>query len=279
VLATAPKWQRLGIEAYEAFTNVFFLDRIERVSGGDTLGETFRSLQLRARDGQLTEQDYQFMKEHMPLEGREAEFEGPQTYKLVTTRAARDARNNEELERELERQTPSITIEAFNSGPVAAAADDEEMGNLPNELHLCLGARVMVSRNLCVAHGLCNGTIGIVQDIIVNSKGVAEAVVLKVRRATPTQDGYRGPLFRESAAGVNPATEALVAINRRESEIWNGNDMEQRSQFPLMLAWALTSIAAETPTQGHRTLLKDQRSSLCTGSPQGTGSHFGACCH
>jgi len=88
----------LGIEAYEAFTNVFFLDVIERVSGGDAAGEAFRTVQLRARDGELTEDDYAFMKQHMLLEGREAEFLGPQTYKLVTTQAARDARNNEEFE-------------------------------------------------------------------------------------------------------------------------------------------------------------------------------------
>ena len=72
MLSTAPKWPRLGIKAYEAFTNVFFLDRIERVSGGDELGAAFRTLQLRARDGELTAKDYQFLKEHMSIDGREA---------------------------------------------------------------------------------------------------------------------------------------------------------------------------------------------------------------
>ena len=245
LLSSAPKWQRLGIEAYEKFTCVFFLDRIERVSGGDALGERFRSLQLRARDGALDEGDYRFMKEHMMLAGREDEFAGPQTYKLVTTQNARDERNNEEFEAALECGTPSITIPALNSGPVAMAADDEDMGNLPNELHLCLGARVMISRNLCVDHGLCNGTIGLVHDIIVNDKGIVEAVVLKVRRASPTQDGYKGPSFSDHTEGVNPATEVLIAVNRRSSDIWNGDSMEQRQQFPLMLAWALTIHKAQ----------------------------------
>lgn len=49
--------------------------------------ERFRSLQLRARDGELTETDYAFMKEHMSLEGRETQFAGPDTYRLVTTQA------------------------------------------------------------------------------------------------------------------------------------------------------------------------------------------------
>ena len=211
------------------------------------MGEAFRELQLRVRDGELTEDDYKFMKEHMMLEGREREFQGPRTYKFVTTHEARNARNTEAFEAALEDGTPSITIPALNSGPTAAAADEEDMGHLPNELHLCLGARVLITRNLCVYHGLCNGTIGIVHDIIVNSKGFVEAVVLKVRRATPPQDGYKGPSFCDGAKGVDPSTEVLVAINRRSSEIYDAASKkdEQREQFPLMLAWALTIHKAQ----------------------------------
>ena len=90
----------------------------------------------------------------------------------------------------------------------------------------------MISHNLCIDHGLCNGTIGLVHDIIVNAKGIVEAVVLKVRRATPNQDGYKGPSFRENIGGIDPATEALVATNRRESEILDGPTCETRNQFP-----------------------------------------------
>jgi hypothetical protein len=250
LLSTAPKWPRRGIEAYEAFKTVFFLDRIERVSQSDdareaVLLEEFRDLQLRVRDGELTEKDYAFMKEHMAMEGREAEFAGPETYKLVTTQAARDEKNTLEFEAALERGIPSVAIPAINSGAVAAAADDEDMGNLTNELHLCLGARVMINRNLCVAHGLCNGTIGNVHDIVVNDKGFVEAIVLKVRRATPTQDGYKGPAFREGDNGVDQSKEVLVAVNRRSSEIWADGGMQERQQFPLMLAWALTIHKAQ----------------------------------
>jgi hypothetical protein len=211
LLAGAPKWQRLGIEAYEAFRTVFFLDRIERVSHSSDEAEaamldTFRALQLRARDGLLTEKDYAFMKEHMMIEGREAEFSGPETYKLVTTRKARDEKNNLEFAAALERGVPSITIDAMNSTAVAAAADDEDMGELTNQLHLCLDARVMIHRNLCVEHGLCNGTIGIVHDIIVNDTGFVTAVVLRVRRVrrrrrTATR---APPTARETTAWTPP---------------------------------------------------------------------------
>ena len=51
MLSTAPKWQRKGIEAYEAFTNVFFLDKIERVNGDDALPpvQSHRSRHARLR--------------------------------------------------------------------------------------------------------------------------------------------------------------------------------------------------------------------------------------
>jgi len=36
LLADAPKWQRFGIKAYEAFRTVFFLDRIRHdIKAGD----------------------------------------------------------------------------------------------------------------------------------------------------------------------------------------------------------------------------------------------------
>lgn len=150
----------------------------------------------------MTKGDYEFMFRYMQLDGREHEFCGPDTYKLVTTHEKRDVRNSEEFEAALASGAPDLASLSKQSTvarlPVAAAADDDDMGNLPNQLHLCIGARVMISHNLCVDHGLCNGTIGLVHDIIVNAKGIVEAVVLKVRRATPNQDGYKGPSFRET---------------------------------------------------------------------------------
>ena len=243
----APKWQQEGVKAYQEFRDVFFLDRIERVSQSSdeaeaAILERFRALQLRCRDGELTEEDYAFMKEHMMIDGRQAEFSGPDTYNLVTTRAARDEKNNVEFMAALKRGVPSITIEAINSGKTAAAADDQAMEGLTNELHLCLGARVMIIKNLCTAHGLCNGTIGHVHDIIVNEKGFVTAVVLRVRRATAERDGYKGPAFREGGNGVD-ASEVLIAVNRRRASIWAGGTEgkeEHRDQFPLKLAWSLT---------------------------------------
>jgi hypothetical protein len=129
----APKWARRGLEAYESFTNVFFLDTIMRVAGGTVrlsedeyvfarkhmqrcdsgvprearvlptraefeafdqrqqaqqqtpndrvivqvhadLLDRFRKLQLKARDGQLTEDDVTWMRLHMNEDERPEDF-------------------------------------------------------------------------------------------------------------------------------------------------------------------------------------------------------------
>ena len=86
------------------------------------------------------------------------DFCGPSVYKLVTRRRDRDRLNKEELEAQIARGAPAIQLQAVNSSSVATAAYDDEIG-LPSSLYLSVGARVMVTHNLCVALGLCNGTV------------------------------------------------------------------------------------------------------------------------
>lgn len=98
VLAGAPKWQLRGIEAYEQFQDVFFLDRIERIQEEDS-SEYFRGLQLRARDGVVEPSDHAYMVSHLHRDGdRIHEFSGPDVKKLVTTHKRRDKINQEHIE-------------------------------------------------------------------------------------------------------------------------------------------------------------------------------------
>ena len=56
----------------------------------------------------------------------------------------------------------------------------------------------MVTKNISVAHGLCNGTMGTVQDVMCNDNGVVVAVLLRVRKRTLKQRGYAGPAFLDA---------------------------------------------------------------------------------
>jgi hypothetical protein len=207
--------------------SVVFLDRIERAKD-----EAFRSLQLRARDGELTPADAKFIRESMVGGDHRNDFNGPDVYRLVSTRRERDELNAEQLERAIDEGRPSIVLAAINSSRDALEADEEHI-RVPNELIVTIGARVMVLHNLCVAHGLVNGTTGFVHDVICDSKGKGVAVLLIVKRRTPSSDGYSGPSFLDEADGVDMTTHAIVSIGLYTAELYKGGDT--RIQFPLTL--------------------------------------------
>ena len=247
-LTRAPLWEKQGVKMYDLICrqgDIFFLDKIERTENAE-----FREFQLRARDGELgpavirddaapQRDDWQYLKDHMDASARPGDFAGPEVYRLVSTRAERDEKNATELESSAERGAPSIIIKASNSSKLAAEADEDAI-KLHNQLLLCIGARVMIIQNLCVAHGLVNGTTGFVHDILCDAKGGVVAVLVKVKRRTATQDGYSGPSFLSAVEGVDLSTHAIVAITWAESSIYEGNDKHTRTQLPLMLAWAVT---------------------------------------
>ena len=118
----------------------------------------FKSFQLRARDGMLSKADWEYILNEMDRSKKASDFQGPGVYKLVTRRRDRDQLNLETLEAAISSGKPAIRLPAVNSSSVATAANDCEVG-LPSELYLTIGARVMITHNLCVVLGLCNGTV------------------------------------------------------------------------------------------------------------------------
>ena len=256
-LASAPTWDRRGVEAYERLYKhnfVFFLDRIERARSASANAEEqarlehFRSMQLRARDGELTQEDVAYIEQEMALTPeRRAEFLDPTVYQLVTTRAMRDEKNAATLQRMIAEGKPGIIIKAVNTSTEVATASEDEM-KLLNELCLCIGARVMINTNLCVALGLVNGLVGAVEDIICDDNGRPVSVLLRVpRKVGDASSGFSGDSFlaeHEAPSRFDPELEALIAIPRIKLELHNQSE-HARIQFPLMLAWAVTIHKAQ----------------------------------
>ena len=185
--------------------------------------------------GALNNADWDYIAQTMDRSKRNNAFCGPEVYKLVTRRRDRDRLNLETLKAEIAGGKPAIRIPASNSSTVATAAHDDEVG-LPSTLFLCIGARAMITHNICIELGLCNGTVGIVHDIMCDSDGKPVAVLLRVKRRTATRDGYAGPSFLDSADGVDKDQEMIVAISRWSADIWDSGQMSTRSQFPLMVS-------------------------------------------
>ena len=61
---------------------------------------------------------------------------------------------------------PVAKVAATNNGPHAKKATHDKAGGLLHTLHLCVGAKVMLTCNLAVQYGLYNGSIGFIRDII-----------------------------------------------------------------------------------------------------------------
>ena len=247
LLRDPPKFQLRGIRAYQQFTLVFFLDTIMRVDASSDAAESaklasFKQLQLRARDGELTKSDWQHMREQHAFDRRAANFNRERTYYLVTKRADRDAMNARRLAECIDAGVPAARLDAIHRPDEAATLDDDEFG-LVKELYLCVGARVMITHNLSVKMGLCNGTQCTVYDIVCGESGVATSVLVAVRRSEPGFDGYSGPTFLDDAPGIDSARVAIVAVARHTVLVYEGGQALSRSQFPLQLSWVSLLVA------------------------------------
>ena len=255
-LVSAPKWELRGVQRYSEFHDVFFLDKIERIAKGNgdaaetTKLDAFRDLQLRARDGVLERSDHENMRRTMDLagmlEGRKAEFFAPDVYSLVTTRKKRDQHNFDATTALLNAGSPGIVLKAIHSpeNSPAAVAEDDDVG-LAKQLLLARGSRVMVTWNITVPHGLVNGTVGTVVDVLVQD-GLATSVLVAVRRAGDGKNGYCDPSFTSAEKyDLDTSDYAIVAIGRKTVKIHENKMDSQRSQFPLMLAHAVTIHKAQ----------------------------------
>ena len=129
-----------------------------------------------------------------------------------------------------------------------AKQKDEDV-RLESELLLCIGAPVMVLHNLCISHGLLNGTKGTIYDILYHpDTKEAAAILILVPKRVGNKDGYSGPSFltqEEVRDGVNLQEFAVVALGEYTVEEVEGHVRSSRTQFPIMLSWAVTVHKAQ----------------------------------
>ena len=151
------------------------------------------------------------------------------SFHFLTTQCKK---NNLDSLKELRK--PIIFIKARHNKSSAVKVSAEEFGGLFPNLYLCIGARVMLTRNLWVSKGLCNGSMGYVVDVVYSegfeTPSLPVAVIVQF-------DGYTGPSFfeKERCVPIIPVTSAVDI---------SGNILE-RQQIPLKLAWAITIHKAQ----------------------------------
>ena len=244
-------WHREGLKAYEHVCkqgNVFYLKTIERCKGEGGRHEQFRDVQLALRGGESTEEHHTWLWQHCSkaaIESRGDIDSFANATRLVCTKKMRDQVNAEAAEVMIEGGAPSLVVQATDTDARIGEVNNDAVRFL-TELTLCVGMEVMVNKNLCVKHGLVNGTRGTVHDIIVNKNAMPVAVLMAVKQRTSTSGGYSGPAW-EHGSGGGPVPEGccLVAIPQHTEKVILHSAEHTRTQFPLMPASALTVHKAQ----------------------------------
>ena len=184
----------------------------------------FRELLLRLHNCESTENDWAILLSRDPSQlPNLSEFSD-----ALRLFFQNDKVNNFNSEKLDHMEQPIVCIKACHSHEQAVSAKADEMGGLQGQIYLAVGAKVMLTANICTKFGLCNGAIGTVLDIVYDVASSPPSLPISVIVHFPD---FKGPSFLPNhAVPICPITA--------ESEI-KGMKVE-RIQIPLRLSWAIT---------------------------------------
>ena len=127
-------------------------------------------------------------------------------------------------------QYPFMTIKARHNSAAAAKLAPEEFCGLEPVVHLAKGAPVMLTKNLWVQRGLCNGSIGTVEHVIFGENDCPPSLPLAV---LVRFDRYTGPSFSPKFRNCVPIAPFIAYAD-------GDNQSLERQQLPLKLCYAMT---------------------------------------
>lgn len=217
-----------GHHLYQAFDRTIRLAQVMRQHGNDAASNMFRRALSELRVSHLTVDSWKLLCTRVTNELSPNEVATFDTaLRLYFTANEVKERNYESL---AALSKPVKIIVARNTGRNAVKATDDEADNLVAELHVCVGAQVMLTANLWTENGLVNGSMGSIHDITW-SQGHDPSSLPSLLLITFAD--YTGPHF----PGCPQSTVPVFPVFRRFE--FKGIACS-RTQFPLRLAYAIT---------------------------------------
>ena len=229
------------------FTTVPKLIHSNRIDFDHPLGNQFHEMNERLCDGKCTLDDWRFLCNNCSRSSMSSSvwaqcgFDSNDTTHLYTTNKQVEARNRQVIQ---QLETPLAKIIAANSCTDAKCASSDQTMGIYNGIYICVGAKVLLTSNLCQPFGLVNRSAGIVKDIIYSPR-TGPSTHLPLFIVVDFGHEYSGPrLFpnidglppRDRWACVYPVTASWQHFNKNGAGIVSYS----RVMFPLQLSWAWT---------------------------------------
>ena len=216
-----------GFYAYHQFQKVIKLTINEGAKGSGNHQEDFRKLQVSARDGNCTEDDWNLLLTRTPDRVKDLE-----TFKKHSVRLSfgneKVAKDNYECLTKLKQLI--ATVNAKHNNTTASKLPEDDIGSLMPQLLISKAAKVMLTRNLWTDAGLCNGAIGIVKHIIYKHGDLPPSLPVAV--IVQFDENYIGPSVCKEIPRCVPITPVI-----------NPSDTlgfaYEREQLPIKLAGQL----------------------------------------
>ena len=258
-----------GLDIYSTFDYVVRLTHCHRINiikepknesevEYNTRANLFLDFLHRLRDLKITDDDYAWIcrrKKSFLSVSEKASFDGAPVlmdYRRISEANPEDNCNyyNRMQLRNFARKhkKPILSFKAVHEGvsqEKGLEMDDLHFNNLASELEICVGARIIITANLAIEHGLMNGTQGTV------------VAILYFGDAHPMHDNYelRMPSFivvdcpKYAGPAFFDGSEKQTWIPIRPHRVQDNSQTRiARIQFPFVLGWALTPWKAQGMT-------------------------------